>query len=774
VKGTLSICAALACLSLSAPASLRESVARGPEKPLEAKRTITVVDAIRMTTLGDPNYRAGGPSYGGIAPPSPDRKRAVTVLRRGNLEQNTNDYSLLVWDIENIFTTANPRVVLTMSSSSNREAIAGVRWFGNDTLTFLGENPGEERQLYAFNIRTRDLRKLTNHPTCVNSYSVGATLDKIAYTGQAPYESLWDEKARRDGVVVSRQSIPDLILGKKGSGIPGMDDWNGDLYFQDPDGVRRMNVPVGPFVSMPSLSPDGRYIVAPVKILTSEEPEIMKHYPHNSFGLLGRVATQAIAPAISILGRYELVDTKTGISRVLLDSPVASTASDLGIVWLPNSQSLVLSDVFLPFENPARIEGKERRPERFTVEVNVANGRLTKIGDGRLRAVEWEAGAQQLICEIAAVRKRGVGTSRSAKVRRLYFAKNGGQWQQSAEEIEDEKETQIILRENMNDPPKIYAYQPTTHQEQLLLDLNPGFRNLRFGRVEEIQWQWSKEHSIKAGLYYPVDYVPGRRYPLVIQTHDWDPQQFWIDGPWTTAYAAQPLAARGIMVLQVQDEYIPLRYGKAGQRNEVDKALAIYESAIDYLDKKMMIDRNRIGIIGFSHTCFYVKYALVHSAVKFAAASVTEGEDGGYLQFMTNNNYFVDAYSLYGGRPFGKTLKTWIQMSPGFNLDKTHTPLRITTLSPEALMYDWEWFEGLTLLHRPVDMVMMRDGTHVLQKPWERVVSQQGNVDWFDFWLKGHEDPDPTKVEQYKRWRELRRLQERVKRKTTMAQPASS
>jgi hypothetical protein len=40
------------------------------------------------------------------------------------------------------------------------------------------------------------------------------------------------------------------------------------------------------------------------------------------------------------------------------------------------------------------------------------------------------------------------------------------------------------------------------------------------------------------------------------------------------------------------------------------------------------------------------------------------------------------------------------------------------------------------------------------------MISQQGNVDWFCFWLKGEEDPDPTKAEQYARWRELRKLQE--------------
>ena len=30
------------------------------------------------------------------------------------------------------------------------------------------------------------------------------------------------------------------------------------------------------------------------------------------------------------------------------------------------------------------------------------------------------------------------------------------------------------------------------------------------------------------------------------------------------------------------------------------------------------------------------------------------------------------------------------------------------------------------------------------------------NLDWFRFWLLGHEDDDPAKAEQYARWRGLR------------------
>jgi hypothetical protein len=51
------------------------------------------------------------------------------------------------------------------------------------------------------------------------------------------------------------------------------------------------------------------------------------------------------------------------------------------------------------------------------------------------------------------------------------------------------------------------------------------------------------------------------------------------------------------------------------------------------------------------------------------------------------------------------------------------------------------------------------------------MVSQQGNVDWFAFWLKGEEDADPAKTEQYIRWRELRRLQEQNARQPEQANP---
>jgi hypothetical protein len=98
--------------------------------------------------------------------------------------------------------------------------------------------------------------------------------------------------------------------------------------------------------------------------------------------------------------------------------------------------------------------------------------------------------------------------------------------------------------------------------------------------------------------------------------------------------------------------------------------------------------------------------------------------------------------------------------APGFNLEKVKTPVRIEMYGPGMFLGGWEWFSGLSLLNKPVDFVWLPNGTHLLVKPWERMTSEQGNVDWFRFWLQGYEDPDPEKKQQYVRWRHLRDLQD--------------
>ncbi len=100
--------------------------------------------------------------------------------------------------------------------------------------------------------------------------------------------------------------------------------------------------------------------------------------------------------------------------------------------------------------------------------------------------------------------------------------------------------------------------------------------------------------------------------------------------------------------------------------------------------------------------------------------------------------------------------------------------MRIVALRPASLLVEWELFTSLSRLEKPVKLIYLQDGSHTLEKPWDRMISQQGNVDWFTFWLKGEEDPQPAKAEQYTRWRELRKMQAENEKKLAAPQPAAN
>jgi dipeptidyl aminopeptidase/acylaminoacyl peptidase len=725
------------CLAFVTQSGAKQRHPTGPIQ--EAKRPVTVADAVRMAKVWDNGYDAAAVPGQDVGQVSPDGKKILIIVKKGNLDQNTNDYSLLFWSTAGIFHHSAPETLLTLSSSSNREAIKDVRWFSDgETVAFLGARLKEPSQVYAFNTRTRNLRRITKHPTNVISYSITFKSDHVAYIAEASTESIWNSATRRKGMWITGEYLSDLIRGVEKGHQPELFCLSTKL------GNRPKKLPITVSgVSALSLSPNGRYIVVS-DFFKDQTPETWKEYTDPRI-------SQAIAqPAIggfSRLQRYLLIDTRTGQARILLNSPVKPDPSGSEKFWSPDGTSVVLTNTYLPLEGTEGVERKERQVAPFTFEVQVPGGKITKISQEDLRLLGWNPTTNRLVFEVGRMERE------PGFARKVFFQKEGGIWREVSGGSERISAPEIALKQDMNTAPTIVLKDPTTHKEVVLLDLNPEFRDLKFGRVEQIQWKTTDGQTEKGRLYYPVDYVPEKHYPLVIQTHAYDqPYRFEIDGPFTTAFAGQPFAGKGIMVLETQIHHSPSEESP----READEARMVYESAIEYLSRKELIDLERVGIIGFSRTCFHVKAALTSSKYHFAAAAVTDGVDPSYVQYIVYGTPDFDERFNGGVPPFGDGLKLWLQHSPGFHIDSVHTPLLITAITPDSLLGEWEWFAALRRLHKPVEMLYLEDGSHILERPWDRVASQQGNVDWFVFWLKGEEDPDPAKAQQYARWRQMR------------------
>src|SRR5205085_7501725 len=124
-----------------------------------------------------------------------------------------------------------------------------------------------------------------------------------------------------------------------------------------------------------------------------------------------------------------------------------------------------------------------------------------------------------------------------------------------------------------------------------------------------------------------------------------------------------------------------------------------------------------------------------------------------------------ESQGVIGAPPVEQGLQQWFKRSPGFNMAKVATPLQVVGGGRLGALFMWEPYAALRYLNKPVDLIVLREGTHILTSPAERMASQGGTVDWFRFWLQGYEDPDPKKREQYVRWRELRKLQKQNEKK---------
>jgi dipeptidyl aminopeptidase/acylaminoacyl peptidase len=198
----------------------------------------------------------------------------------------------------------------------------------------------------------------------------------------------------------------------------------------------------------------------------------------------------------------------------------------------------------------------------------------------------------------------------------------------------------------------------------------------------------------------------------------------------------------------------------------------IWESAIRTFSSRGWVDPNRVGIIGFSRTGWYTEFALTHSKAHFAAATVTDNVTyslGSYFLFHQKQHIQGDD-AMYGGPPYGATLKNWLEYAPAFTLDKIHTPVLMEEMGygvpydnelapPINLSSHFELFTGLNRLNKPVELYYYPLEDHTPDHPQARLASLQRNVDWYRFWLQGYERANPEDPDQYKRWESLRDLQ---------------
>jgi len=138
-----------------------------------------------------------------------------------------------------------------------------------------------------------------------------------------------------------------------------------------------------------------------------------------------------------------------------------------------------------------------------------------------------------------------------------------------------------------------------------ITDLNPSFKNRTSAKTEVVRWKGALGEEIDGILYYPKDYQPGKKYPLLTAPHG-GPAGADLDS-WeeSWAYAHQLLSQRGTFILK-PNYHGSSNYGLKFVESiccgkYYDLPVEDIEKGVDLLVAKGMVDPDRVGTFGWSN-----------------------------------------------------------------------------------------------------------------------------------------------------------------------------
>lgn len=727
------------------PFSLNRQDEVEPQRESSAQ-PISVEDLVRFANFGDPNALRFNSFPKDVAIPSPDGRYIAVLLRKGNIEKETNDAELFVYAVSKLFGDARPRKVAELSSATNEQPIAMVRWLPDSkSLVFAGTHGEEPSQVYRVDLRTQRVEKLTNGSTSLITYGIARAGDRIVMLREWPWQPMTDRKeCRRRGCRVVVDTLPEALFGLSGRSerISVRDVSTGATRtLASPDVLdETVKYCDGHFYG--GISPDGRFALQRCQLRTW--PSWWEGYTAEAMSSqLWRDKHPAYA------GRWILVDLETGVARRVSDAPAVVPGLTPEPAWIDQGRQLLIFDAFEPLIGVSSAERARRASSYAVVAIDPVTLETTRVASlprnvsRILPGSGWHESSETITLQVQDVRGNRLPDIR--------YRRKGRQWVAGAPPVPVQKPSvDVVVEQSPNDPPLLVAIDRASGKKRVLMDPNPWLSKRKLGRVEEVSWQAADGRRWHGGIYYPPGFVRGKRYPLMMQVYGFRSWQFSLNG-YVEPFVGRALAAHDVIVLDV---------AVAGQLSDVGNTPAVWEAAraglegaIDHLSSMGIVDRERVGIQGFSYSGPQVGYALTHSCYRFAAAALTSTSDDGWWYYLLKGaRRSIEA--KYGAPPFGEGMKSWVQYAPSFNLDRVSAPVMLW--SEVNASGQWEWYAGLKRLEKPVEFWLLADGQHNVFKVGERLLTYQLLVDWFRFWLTGEEDADPAKAEQYVRWREYR------------------
>lgn len=275
--------------------------------------------------------------------------------------------------------------------------------------------------------------------------------------------------------------------------------------------------------------------------------------------------------------------------------------------------------------------------------------------------------------------------------------------------------------------------------EQRVTSLNDGWlAEVTLVPAERLTWKVADGTEIEGWVIKPVDYQPGRNYPMILKIHG-GPHSAYGNTFFQTFHV---LSAAGFFVLYTNPRGSSgyghaFQYATRGQWGIMDRE--DYLGGVDAaLARYPDIDPQRIGVSGGSYGGFMTNW-LSATTDRFAAAVTSRSIVNWESWYGTSDAQGLTEYEFFG-TPWEQR-ELYRKLSPISYVENVKIPTLIIHSENDyrTPMGDGEqWFMALKKRRVPVELVRYPRSSHGLSRtgePWLLVDRLERIRSWFVHWL---------------------------------------